>query len=762
MTPTPFPQIAKTAPDPTCRGSASDSSSPTLAPAQALFQELLDSGLVLAEDWNLLGPSDRESINACYGEEELLRRLVETDLLNSYQAARLRGGKSFGLVVGNYRILDRIGTGGMSVIYLGEHLRMRTRAAIKAFTAPRGEDLGHLSRFYAEMRAVSQLRHPNIVTAFDAGEVRSLDPDADPLHYYVMEYVPGQDLEALVTAHGPMDVGRSCHVAHQVADALVEAHRRGLIHRDIKPGNIIVTPDGTAKLLDFGLARHSVTRMTEPGVVLGTLGYMAPEQSRDASRVDHRSDIYSLGATLYWCLTGRDPFALLADPAADLAQRLERPPPSPRVARPDVPAELDAVVTKMLALAPDDRYPTAEAVMRALLPFLETHRLPRPVAPPPPAEKPGSALTRAAPKAHRVLVVDDEPGVRSFCTLTLRADGLDCDAAADGLAALEALASKPFDLVLLDLDMPVMDGRETLNRLRALPAPPHLKVIMFSGRAADADLAQTLGAGSDDYLVKPFGVVALRARVKAALRLKTAQERSDLMTRHLLAVNAELERRLGPLAVDVTATRNALILALARIIDQRSGETGAHLQRMQRYCRRLAEEAAARGEFAGQIDPTFVQALEACAPLHDVGKAALPDHLLAKPGKLDREERLLMESHTTLGAEALADAAKQHGSVRAFLQTAVDIARHHHERYDGTGYPDRLAGSAIPLAARIVAVADVYDALRARRPHKPALPHHTAALTMLEDSPGHFDPVLLQVFQRCLPQFEGIYREISD
>jgi response regulator RpfG family c-di-GMP phosphodiesterase len=285
---------------------------------------------------------------------------------------------------------------------------------------------------------------------------------------------------------------------------------------------------------------------------------------------------------------------------------------------------------------------------------------------------------------------------------------------------------------------------------------------MLSGNAADTDLAQTLLTGADDYLAKPFGVVPLRARVKAALRHKDSQDRSDLLNRHLLAVNAELEKNLSPRDVDLAATRNALVLALAKMIEQRSGETGAHLKRMQRYSRCLAEEAAAAPEFTGQIDDNFIQALEACAPLHDIGKAALPDELLRKPGRLTQEERLLMESHTVLGADALAEVARQHGPVRAFLQTAVDIARHHHERFDGTGYPDRLTGSATPLAARIVALADVYDALRARRPHKPALPHHTAALTMLEDSPGHFDPALAQVFRRCLPQFERIYRELED
>jgi response regulator RpfG family c-di-GMP phosphodiesterase len=729
--------------------------------AQALFREFLDSSLVLAEDWEKLDPARRAAVSACRDEEPLLKKLVEFNLLNNYQASWLRAGKDFGLVLGNYRVLDRIGAGGMGVIYLAEHVRMRRRVAIKTLTFTGDQDDRLRLRFDAEMRAVAQLRHQNIVSPIDFGEQHSPNPDVSPLHYLVMEYLPGEDLEAMVHGKGPFAPDRACRLAHQVADALNEAHRHQLIHRDIKPSNILVTPEGSAKLLDFGLARSAQARLTEPGSVLGTLGYMAPEQAQDATTVDERADIYSLGATLFWALTGQDPFPLTSNVAQDLNQRLTQPPPSARAIRPEVPDRLDEIVAKMMAVAPSNRYSTAEAVMRVLLPLTVARSRPEPIslstatASRLPCSRPG------APRAHRrILIVDDEAGIRTFCSLALRGDGVECEEAADGLKALEALNGRPFDLVLLDIDMPNLNGTETLKRIRQAPPAANLKVVMFSGRSTADDMAQLLSpAGADDFLPKPFTIVQLRARVKAALRLKDAQDRSDLLNRHLLTVNADLEQSLSAKDGVLFGARNALVLALARLVEARGVDNGAHVLRLRQFCRALGDEALAGDDFGAVVDPAFVQTLEACAPLHDIGTVALPDHILNKPGKLDPEERLQMQTHTVVGAESLRDVAKLHGFTAGFLQMAVDIARSHHERYDGTGYPDRLAGELIPLPARFVAIADVYDALRSRRVYKPPLAHHIAVKTMTEGSPGHFDPKLLNVFGRCLSRFEQIFRD---
>jgi response regulator RpfG family c-di-GMP phosphodiesterase len=726
---------------------------------------LLSSFLVLPEDWETLPCAVREELRQCPDRQKVLDTLVDHQLLTPYQAGRIAAGTPFGLVLGNYRVLDRLGAGGMGVVFKAEHVDMRSLVAIKVFALTPDTDPMLVSRFLVEMRTVAQLKHPNIVAAVDAGRVMGPHAGTPAVRYFVMEYVPGQDLEAYVQRRGPLAIAEACDLGHQVASALAEVHKFHLVHRDIKPSNVLVTAQGLAKLLDFGLARHFTQRMTEPGVALGTLDYIAPEQARDAAAVDIRADIFSLGGTLFWCLTGRVPFPAKGNIAEDLARRLTQPPPSARALRAEVPVELDAAVAKMMAVDPAQRYQTPEALMRGLLPFLRPASRERFVWA---SESPAEAAPAVPPaegtpgRAQRVLIVDDDPGIRALCRSVLQGEGVACDEAANGFEAVEAARDRAYDLVLLDEEMPVMSGMDALRKLREAPPCPHLKVVMISGKSSGDDMARTLVAGADDFLNKPFSVAQFQGRVKAALRLKEAQDRSELLTRHLFAVNAEQERMLTARDSDLVHARNALVLTLAKLVEHRDNETGAHLVRLQRYCRVLAEEAAAAPEFAGQIDPHFIEMLECCAPLHDIGKLGLPDHILLKPGKLTPDERVLMQTHTTIGADTLQEVAKQHGFARVFLQMAIDITRHHHERYDGRGYPDGLAGSAIPLAARIVALADVYDALRSRRVYKPALSHGATVQMMTEASDGHFDPALAQVFRRCTPRLEKIFQEFAD
>jgi response regulator RpfG family c-di-GMP phosphodiesterase/serine/threonine protein kinase len=745
-----------------------------LTRADTLLSELLATSLIPVEDWEKLPATTQDRLRACADDADtLLPLLIKAGMLTEYQAARVAAGNTFGLVLGNYRLLDRIGAGGMGVVFKAEHKYMRRLAAIKVLPLSADQNPLLLQRFYTEMRAVAQLQHPNIVCAFDAGRVDKPDPYGQSLHYFVMEYVQGYDLEQLVEAQGPLAPVQACDLIHQTACALGEADKHQLVHRDIKPSNILVTAEQQAKLLDFGLALCYDHRLTDPGTVLGTLDFLAPEQAKDASSVDIRADIYSLGGTLFWCLTGRIPFPSRGNMVQDLTDRLNQPPPSVRGLRPEVSFELDAVVQKMMATRPDDRFETPAAVQKALLPFLKPespeHLLfSAAVAPtlPRPTQADGSfGRTQVIPaegRLHQVLVVDDEDGIRNFCRFTLQSERLQCSEAVDGAAALAAIESKQFDLVLLDVSMPRMTGPELVKKVRQKPAYANLKIILFSGYQTPDELASLMASGVDDCLAKPFSIVQLRSRVQAALRLKDAQDRSDWLNQHLIAANLELERNLTARDSDLIAARNALVMALAQLVEYRETESPIHLLRLQRFCRVLAEEAAATAGFGEKIDSGFLQLLECCAPLHDIGKVALPDHILLKPGKLEAEERLLMQTHTTIGADILRRVAGQNGPALAFLTMAVDIARHHHERYDGHGYPDRLAGADIPLSARIVTVADVYDALRTSRKWKPALSHAAACQVMTDISTGQFDPILIEAFQCCAPKWEKIHRELTD
>ncbi len=723
--------------------------------ASALFQRLLTASVILREDWESLPAERRQGIKDSEDPLLLIELLVREGLLTDYQASRVSIGKTYGLVLGNYRVLERVGAGAMGVVYKGEHVRMRRPVAIKVLTlnSDENENSELLTRFFAEMRAVARLQHPNIVNAIDAGEVHSANPDVPMLHYYVMEYVPGNNLEEYILERGPLEPERACDLICQVAAALCEAHKHGLVHRDIKPANILVTPEYQTKLLDFGLARHFGKRLTEPGMVVGTVDYMAPEQVRNSSDVDIRADIYSLGGTLFWCLAGRQPFLSEQSIERDLIARLYQEAPSIRAVRPDIPEELEQIVRRMMATEPGDRYPTPQGVVDALIDFLRTEKHGGPPSPPD-----AGPLPAAAQEAQRVLVVDDEPEIRNLCRYAMQAGDIAFSEAANGTEAMVLLRETPFDLLLLDVDMPGMGGAAVLRHLRRNPPTPHLKIIMISGRASADEMAQMLHAGADDYLTKPFSLVQLQARVRAALRLKTAQDQSGaIRAGTVLGGPAAADQPARP--SDAVLTQNVLLLLLNKLLEQRQVESAAHSRRLQLYCTSLAEDAAPLPAFAGVIDQGFTQMLRGCVPFHDIGMLALPDHLLQEQGKLTAQDRIFMQAHTTLGAEVLQEAGRRYDSQLGFLRMAIEIARHHQERFDGSGYPDGLAGNTIPLSARLVTLADVYDALRSRRPYKPALAHGAALHLITQESLGQFDPALLSVLPRCATRWETIFRE---
>jgi putative two-component system response regulator len=358
------------------------------------------------------------------------------------------------------------------------------------------------------------------------------------------------------------------------------------------------------------------------------------------------------------------------------------------------------------------------------------------------------------------LLVDDDAPFRKLARQVLEPIDCSCDEAEDATRALAAIAAKTYDLVMLDLNLPDVDGYEVCRLLRERPREPNLKIMVVSGRGDHSQLAESLPRGADDYIPKPFSPRQLQARVHHALELKAAQDRADYIAGQLSVINQQLEKSLAARTADVHRAHDALLFGLAKMAESRDGETAGHLRRMQRYAASLVQFVSDEPTWAGVINSSFLEHLERCVPLHDIGKIGLPDHILLKPGKLTASERSLMETHTLIGDRILEALAQQHGESLAFLGIASAIVRHHHERFDGKGYPDRLVGDAISAAARLVAVCDVYDALRRDRNHKAAFQHAEAVRIIVNESPGQFDPALVRAFQRCEKQFERIYQDI--
>ena len=392
---------------------------------------------------------------------------------------------------------------------------------------------------------------------------------------------------------------------------------------------------------------------------------------------------------------------------------------------------------------------------------MAAHFLPSPAPPPFALSAPATPadVHTPSPALPSVLVVDDDPRVRDVMRAMLANLGFATDEVDNGADALAAVAARGYDLMLLDMDLPRLSGRQVLSHVRGRSVSPHMKVLVVSGCGDGDVLSGTLQDGADDFLTKPFSLTQLRARVTAAVRLKQAQDRADHLTRAVARSNAELERALGSRDGELVAARGALVLALAKLVEARSNETGGHLLRLQRYSAVLGEAAALTPAFAARLTPPVRQAIEQAAPLHDIGKVAIPDAILNKPARLTADEFEVMKGHAKAGADTLSEVCLQYQFASAFLHTAREIARSHHEKWNGAGYPDGLAGEAIPLSARVVAVADVYDALRSPRTYKKAFTHDEAVDVMLSGSPGHFDPNLAGVFTTVHPQFERVYAE---
>lgn len=357
-------------------------------------------------------------------------------------------------------------------------------------------------------------------------------------------------------------------------------------------------------------------------------------------------------------------------------------------------------------------------------------------------------------RRETVLVVDDEPTNLMVLSDLLRPT-YTVRVARDGPAALRAVTTPPQpDLVLLDVMMPGMDGFEVLRHLQRDEALESVPVLFLTALADADDEERGLNAGAADYITKPIRPAVVRARVRAHLDAKRLR---DVLRDQNSFLHDEVQRRVE----EVDLTEHAGIRALAHLAETRDTDTGVHIDRTQRFVEELAHRLRDHPRFRGYLTPATIELMVRAAPLHDVGKVGIPDSILLKPGPLTAQEWSIMQRHTTLGEEALARAERDVGKPVPFLPMARCIARSHHERWDGSGYPDGLAGDEIPIPARLMAVADVFDALLSKRVYKDAMPLEQARRTILEGRGSHFDPDVVDAFEQGFEAFERIAAAVA-
>jgi putative two-component system response regulator len=353
-----------------------------------------------------------------------------------------------------------------------------------------------------------------------------------------------------------------------------------------------------------------------------------------------------------------------------------------------------------------------------------------------------------------VLVVDDTPDNLSLMNDLLKVD-YKVRIANSGEKALAMASAEPRpDLVLLDVMMPGMDGYEVCSRLKADPATKDLPVVFLTAATDPEAERRGLELGAVDYIAKPISPPSFMARIRNHLALKAAadflRDKSDY-----------LEKIVDRRTLEVRAIQEVAILALASLAETRDNETGNHIRRTQSYIGVIAEGMKDNPRFALSLSDYAIRTIVRSAPLHDIGKVGIPDRILLKPGKLEPEEFEIMKSHTTLGKEAIEHAEKSLGTQVEFLKIAKEIAYSHHERWDGTGYPQGLSGEAIPVSARLMSIADVYDALISKRVYKEGMPHEAAAEIILAGREKQFDPDLVDAFDLAQDEFRAIAARLA-
>jgi putative two-component system response regulator len=354
-----------------------------------------------------------------------------------------------------------------------------------------------------------------------------------------------------------------------------------------------------------------------------------------------------------------------------------------------------------------------------------------------------------------ILVVDDTADNLDLMAGLLQ-DRYRVKVAINGEKALQiARSGSPPDLILLDIMMPGLSGYQVCEQLKQDPATRDIPIIFLTAMAATEDETRGLELGAVDFITKPVNPPIVLARVATQLQLKVA---ADVLRDQKSWLEAEVQRRTH----DLIAIQDVTIQMMAGLAETRDSETGNHIRRTQHYVKALAQQLRSHPRYGSQLDDRTIDLLFRSAPLHDIGKVGIPDRILLKPGRFTPEEFAIMQTHTTLGRDAIATAERQLGMEVDFLRVAKEIAYSHQEKWDGSGYPQGLAGEAIPLSARLMALADVYDALISRRIYKEAMSQEDAVAIIEEGRGRHFDPDVVEAFRAVAGEFRAIAERFGD
>lgn len=357
-------------------------------------------------------------------------------------------------------------------------------------------------------------------------------------------------------------------------------------------------------------------------------------------------------------------------------------------------------------------------------------------------------------KSPTIMVVDDSLINLNMMSELLNDYGYQTCPMFNGSQALESAKLLPPDLVLMDIEMPEMNGFEACRKFKSVDALKDIPIIFVSGLSDASDKVKAYEVGGVDYVSKPYQIEEINIRIQSHLKQHQLEQ-------GLKQQRDALRRKTQQLADEIKESQVATVFALASLAEHHDNETGKHMERVGIFCHMLAEHLSALPRLADQIDANFIRSITHASSLHDIGKVGIPDNVLLKPGKLTVEEFDVMKTHTFIGSSMLKVISNWYPG-NPFLRMGLFITQSHHEKWDGTGYPQKLRGEAIHLSARIMALADVYDAMRSKRHYKEASSHEQARETIVAESGKHFDPDVVAAFLAMESEFRDIWEDMGD